>query len=288
MSVRDSVRHIRICLLVVAGLIVAALVPAPAFGGTTAGVLGGLGLAPQRASAAYCASPEEVAILHLVNERRASFGLKPVVLSVGLGVAAEYHSADMGQNNYFSHTLYDGTSWSQNIRNHGYNQDTWRGENIAAGNSDAYATFMQWVNSPGHDANMRSPNFVAIGIGMVATPGSTWTWYWTQTFGGYVDQVALACDGSNPSAQYGGTASTPKATTTPTRSATQTATPTRATRTPTQTATPTRVATQTATPTRVATQTATPTRVPTQVVTPTPTKTPTAAPTSRPTRAPRG
>jgi len=39
------------------------------------------------------------------------------------------------------------------------------GENIAAGNSDAWNTFVQWRESPGHNANMLTGEFTCIGIG---------------------------------------------------------------------------------------------------------------------------
>ena len=154
------------------------------------------------ASSSYCATPEDIAILNDVNQHRAENGLPPLVLSADLGDAANYHSEDMATNNYFDHQLSDGTGWSQNIRNFGYDQNTWRGENIAAGNSDPDATYQQWLNSPGHNANMLSPNFTSIGIGHASDPSSQWGNYWTQTFGGYVDTPAVACDGSDPNAGY--------------------------------------------------------------------------------------
>ena len=159
------------------------------------------------ASGSYCATPADLAILTDVNQHRAANGLPPLVLSANLGDAATYHSQDMATHNYFSHELSDGTGWSQNIRNFGYDQNTWRGENIAAGNSDPNATYQQWLNSPGHNANMLSPNFTAIGIGHASDPASQWGNYWTQTFGGYVDTPAVACDGSDPNAGYSGPAS---------------------------------------------------------------------------------
>jgi uncharacterized protein YkwD len=56
-------------------------------------------------------------------------------------------------------------------------------ENIAAGNSDAESTFIQWKNSPGHNENMLKPNVSYIGIGR-ATGGGPYGVYWTNVFGG--------------------------------------------------------------------------------------------------------
>lgn len=167
------------------------------------------------AASAYCATADDIAILNYVNQHRAENGLPPLVLSADLGTAADYHSEDMATNNYFSHVLSDGTTWSENIQSYGYDQNTWRGENIAAGNSDPYQTYLQWLNSPGHNANMLNPNFQAIGIGMAENPSSDWDYYWTQTFGGYVDTPAVACDGSDPNAQWDGGSTSPTPTVAP-------------------------------------------------------------------------
>lgn len=151
----------------------------------------------------YCASAEELAVLNLINQYRAQNGLPGLSLSLTLSKAAEYHSLDMAQYNYFSHNLADGTTWSQNITNHGYTYGTWKGENIAAGHATPQSVFDGWRNSPGHNANMLHPSFTAIGIGLVVQPGTTYTYYWTTTFGGVADQQAVGCDGSVPSTGSG-------------------------------------------------------------------------------------
>lgn len=131
----------------------------------------------------YAPDSEECAMLKLVNDYRVSKGKAKLRLSLDLGAAAKHHASDMAQHNYFSHTLYDGTSWSQNISNYGYPSGGWRGENIAAGHSLAVDTFTQWKNSPGHNANMLNSNYKEIGIGRAYGSKSTYRWYWTQTFG---------------------------------------------------------------------------------------------------------
>jgi hypothetical protein len=142
----------------------------------------------------------------------------------------------MAANNYFAHDDLTRT-WVQRVRDCGYSYNTYIGENIAAGNSSAQATFNQWKNSPGHNANMLSANFNAIGIGRAFQASATYDWYWSTEFGGYEDGW-----------QGGGN---PTATRTPTRTST-------ATRTPTRTSTPTRTPTRTATPTATATRTPVP------------------------------
>ncbi len=137
----------------------------------------------QADAAGHSPDSEELAFLGLINDYRTGLGLQPLALSPELSAAAEYHSVDMATKDYFSHTLEDGTTWAENIINHGYEIYP-LGENIAAGNASAADTFEQWRNSPGHDANMRNPEYRAIGIGRAYGEDSRYGWYWTTTFGG--------------------------------------------------------------------------------------------------------
>src|SRR5215218_9867758 len=108
----------------------------------------------------YCADSEEVAFLGLINDYRAQNGLPALALSQTLGAASDHHSIDMATNNYFTHNLFDGTSYTTNMKNHGYTTSGgWVGENIAANYTTAAAAFAAWKASSGHNANMLSPNF---------------------------------------------------------------------------------------------------------------------------------
>ena len=130
-------------------------------------------------------------MLGLINDFRAQNGVGPLTLSPTLTNAAEFHSQDMANRNYFSHDLPGIGSWSDNISNNGY-YDGNRAENIAAGYSSAADTVNQWINSPGHRTNMLNANLTAIGIGSAYSPNSQYGTYWTNTFGGSVDSV-LSC-----------------------------------------------------------------------------------------------
>ena len=141
----------------------------------------------ETSASGYCADSQEAKFLSLINSYRRNNGLASLKLSRTLGAAAEHHSIDMARNNRFSHTLRNGTSWSQNILDHGYSVSGTMAENIAAGNSSAQATFDQWRASSGHNRNMLNPNFRAIGIGRASKSTSRYGWYWTTTFGGKFD-----------------------------------------------------------------------------------------------------
>lgn len=139
-------------------------------------------------ASSYCPTGEELEFLELINDYRADNGLGGLRISATLGAAAEHHSRDMAKYNYFSHTLYNGRTWLQNIRSHGYTTKAATAENIAAGYRTAEKTFEQWRNSSGHNRNMLSAKYSAIGIGRASKRGSRYTYYWTTTFGSVFDK----------------------------------------------------------------------------------------------------
>lgn len=217
--------------------------------------------------------PEEEAFVTLINDYRQENGLQPLLINAELQDAAEWMSADMGENAYFSHTDSLGRSPWDRMADFGYGYSTWKGENIAAGYTTAQSVFTGWKNSSGHNANMLNSNYKVMGIARVYTAGSPYGYYWTNDFGGYVPP--------------GPPQSTPTPTAAPT--ATPTAPPTgtpQPTATPAPTPTPT--PTPTATPTPVPTPIPVPTPTPTPIATPVPTPVPTAQPTPSATAPPAG
>lgn len=109
-------------LLIAFGLLGATITPAvaaPAGGSSTRSG------APTTASE-WKPQAEECAFVALINNYRQQNGLGTLTISLTLGAAAEHHSIDMAINGYFGHTLADGTTWDQNIANHGYPSDSSR------------------------------------------------------------------------------------------------------------------------------------------------------------------
>jgi uncharacterized protein YkwD len=133
---------------------------------------------------------EELIFVQLINTYRLQNGITtPLQISVTMTNAAKWMSADMATRNYFSHTDSQGRDPFVRMAAFGYNYQTTKGENIAAGNGTALATFNQWKNSPGHNANMLNASYRAMGIGRAYAAGSTYGYYWTNDFGGVVDQT---------------------------------------------------------------------------------------------------
>jgi hypothetical protein len=129
---------------------------------------------------------EQALFLTLINNYRAQNGVAPLQVSPTLQQAAQWMSADLAAKNYFSHTDSLGRDPFQRMAVFGYRYSP-AGENIAAGNSGAQATFNQWQASAGHNQNMLNPGYKAIGIGRAYNANSSYRWYWTTDFGGVVD-----------------------------------------------------------------------------------------------------
>jgi serralysin len=120
-------------------------------------------------------------ILSLVNIERSKAGLQPLTLNSQLNQAAQNHTNDMISKRYFSHTSPSGSTMTSRVNAVGYRYST-IGENIAAGNATAAGTMTQWMNSPGHRANILNPNFKELGVGY-GPSNDQYRHYWTQVFG---------------------------------------------------------------------------------------------------------
>ncbi len=126
----------------------------------------------------------ETALIDLINQERVSQGLTALNPSQALANAGREHSLDMACNGIFSHTGSDGSSPFDRILRAGYGF-SFAGENIYAGSgsyNSPQAAFDGWMNSPGHRANILSPDFVEIGIGYEFNADSLYGGYFTAVF----------------------------------------------------------------------------------------------------------
>jgi len=96
--------------------------------------------------------------------------------------AAQAHSLDMSQNNFFSHDGSDGSTVSQRADTQQYD---WRslGENIAAGQQTTELVVQAWLDSPGHCANLMNPKFKETAVVCVEDDTAQYRQYWTNVLG---------------------------------------------------------------------------------------------------------
>lgn len=105
----------------------------------------------------------------------------PLTWNMRLADAAHIHAVDMAANNHFDHAGTDGSTPGSRIRRQGYTPKAW-GENIAAGFIDVQAVVDNWLESPGHCANIMSPDYSEIGASSAENTYSQYSIFWAQVF----------------------------------------------------------------------------------------------------------
>ena len=139
---------------------------------------------------------EELQFLELINGYRQENGLRPLVLSDTLAVAAERHSEDMARYSFFAHITAASSyyragdePWDR-MEAEGYDYNTYKGENIAVGYETAEEAFRAWQESPSHNRAMLDDRYRVVGIARINDPDSVHGWYWTTDFGGTLDPTS--------------------------------------------------------------------------------------------------
>jgi uncharacterized protein YkwD len=155
-------------------------------------------------------------VFRLTNQARQQAGLQPLQLLPALATAAQGFATWMGQHNQYGHEA-DGKQPIQRMIEAGLPASGWSnwGENIAAGQSTPSSpspmsamlksqlgapaevfdwhhmpgltvtpggAFTDFMNSPGHRANILFPAFTHMGTGYANVPGSQYVNYWTMDF----------------------------------------------------------------------------------------------------------
>lgn len=106
----------------------------------------------------------------------------PLTWNATLGSTAEAHSRAMANGNFFDHQDPDGRTPGDRAELAGYSGQR-IGENIAAGLDNARKVVDGWLASPGHCANLMSPQFSELGAAYANDPKSDAGIYWTAVFG---------------------------------------------------------------------------------------------------------
>ncbi len=107
----------------------------------------------------------EQQMLYLVNAERAKQNLPQLVMDNQLRILARSHSQDMLARGYFSHYTPEGKSPFDRMNAAGITYN-YAGENLAFAQNVNLA-MQGLMQSPGHRANILSPNFKKIGIGVI-------------------------------------------------------------------------------------------------------------------------
>jgi hypothetical protein len=113
--------------------------------------------------------PDEQKLLNLVNQEREKAGLPKLQWNDHAAEAAREHSIQMAANLEISHQFPGEPVVSERIANTGM-RFTVSAENVAEADSPE-EIHMALMHSPGHRANIMSPRYNAVGIGVVLNKG---------------------------------------------------------------------------------------------------------------------
>jgi uncharacterized protein YkwD len=109
----------------------------------------------------------ERAIVRAINRQRTKHGLARVRASRRLARAADYHSWEMLDANYFAHESRDGSPFDQRVRRYANHRSV--GETLAmlgaCGKRSARRVVRMWMNSAGHRAILLSSTYRRVGLG---------------------------------------------------------------------------------------------------------------------------
>jgi len=109
----------------------------------------------------------ERAIVRAINHQRAKHGLSKLRSSSRLARAADFHSWEMLDADYFAHESRDGGPFDQRVRR--YAKHKALGETLAmlrgCGRKAARRIVRMWMNSPGHRAVLLSSSYRKVGLG---------------------------------------------------------------------------------------------------------------------------
>ncbi|UUZ85104.1 CAP domain-containing protein [Paenibacillus sp. P26] len=102
-------------------------------------------------------------VLNLVNQERSKAGLSALTMNAKLSNVAMMKAKDMFNNHYFDHQSPTYGSPFDMMNANGISF-SYAGENIAQGQTSPAEVMNQWMNSPGHRANILNQSYTQIGI----------------------------------------------------------------------------------------------------------------------------
>lgn len=121
----------------------------------------------------------EQQVVALVNKERAANGLAELNVNYSLAGVAETKAEDLRDQNYFAHQSPTYGSPFEMMEQFSIRFST-AGENLARGQRTPEEVVEDWMESPGHKANILNSDYTEIGVGYVkANNGYA---YWVQHF----------------------------------------------------------------------------------------------------------
>jgi len=120
-------------------------------------------------------------MLDLINQERTTYGLPALRTNYILQSQAEQYACEMIYYGFFDHeNPVTGSTLRDRAAEFGYSYIV-IGENLAAGQNSPSEVVSDWMNSPGHRANILGEHFTEAGVGV--RTGGAYSLYWVVEFG---------------------------------------------------------------------------------------------------------
>jgi uncharacterized protein YkwD len=110
-------------------------------------------------------------VLDLTNAERIKAGLAPLVSNSQLEEAAQSYGEVLASSGCLRHTCGPVPDFTDRDQQAGYLSWTSLGENIANGYPTPEAVVAGWMASPAHRANILSPDYTELGVGVTSRGG---------------------------------------------------------------------------------------------------------------------
>ncbi|WP_224408358.1 CAP domain-containing protein [Afifella sp. IM 167] len=130
---------------------------------------------------------DQAAMRAMVSDYRARHGLGPVTISAKLTEAAERQALAMARENDISHTV--AGPLPKRVEALGYDWGA-IAENLGGGYRSQAAAFQGWVDSPGHEKNLRNRYATEIGFAAAVAPSARKGFFYALILG--VERSAVA------------------------------------------------------------------------------------------------
>jgi uncharacterized protein YkwD len=137
-------------------------------------------------------------LFNLINDYREAEGVAPLNWVAEVAMAAQHHSEDMAEFDFFDHETVQSSFYSvgshagHRMAQEGYEIGTWA-ENIACGQETAEEALDAWQQSQGHNEILLYEGYQVVGIGM-AEDSTGCSPYWTADFAAAQDTESLAAE----------------------------------------------------------------------------------------------
>ena len=166
--------------IILAGIAASAQVPV-SMSFRASAVAGVTAVSPSVSAAAIRTMEKDA--FQLINTERSLAGLPTLQWSDKVADVARYHSANMAEQNFFSHQGLDGSFVDDRAAK--LNMGRWAaiGENIAfmkGFDNPVEVAVQQWLRSPGHKKNLLNPDWTETAIGLAVSADGKY--YFTQVF----------------------------------------------------------------------------------------------------------